>query len=56
VDITSKNGCLLLNAGPKADGTICDEEVKILNEIGEWMAVNGGAVYGTHPWRVQEEG
>ena len=56
VDITSKNGCLLLNVGPKSDGTICDEEVKILNQIGEWMAVNGEAIYGTHPWRVQEEG
>lgn len=56
VDITSKNGCLLLNVGPKADGTICDEEVKMLEEIGEWIEVNGEAIYGTHPWRVQEEG
>ena len=56
VDIVSKNGCLLLNVGPKADGTICDEEIKIMEEIGEWMDVNGEAIYGTHPWRVQEEG
>lgn len=56
VDIVSKNGCLLLNVGPKADGTICDEEIKIMEEIGEWMNVNGEAIYGTHPWRVQEEG
>ena len=56
VDIVSKNGCLLLNVGPKADGTICDEEINIMEEIGEWMDVNGEAIYGTHPWRVQEEG
>ena len=56
VDIVSKNGCLLLNVGPKADGTICEEEVKILEEIGEWMDVNGEAIYDSHPWRVQAEG
>ncbi len=56
VDIVSKNGCLLLNVGPKADGTICEEEVKILNEIGEWLNINGEAIYDTQPWRVQEEG
>ena len=56
VDIVSKNGCLLLNVGPKADGSICDEEVEILEEIGEWMDVNGEAIYDTHPWRIQAEG
>ena len=56
VDIVSKNGCLLLNVGPKADGSICEEEVQILNEIGEWLDVNGEAIYDSHPWRVQAEG
>ena len=56
MDIVSKNGCLLLNVGPKADGTICDEEIQILEEIGAWMDVNGEAIYDTHPWRVQAEG
>ena len=56
VDIVAKNGCLLLNVGPKADGTICQEELDILKGIGDWMKVNGECIYGSQPWRVQEEG
>ena len=56
VDIVSKNGALLLNVGPKADGTIAPEEVSILKEIGEWLKVNGEAVYGAGMWREYGEG
>lgn len=56
VDIVSKNGNLLLNIGPKADGTIPEEDEKILLEIGEWMKVNGEAIYGSHVWRKYGEG
>lgn len=56
VDIVSKNGCLLLNVGPRADGTISDEDTAVLLEIGDWMAVNGEAVYGTRVWRTSGEG
>jgi alpha-L-fucosidase len=56
VDIVSKNGALLLNIGPKPDGTIPEPEQKILLEIGRWLRVNGEAVYGTRPWRVYGEG
>lgn len=56
VDIVSKNGCLLLNVGPRADGTITKEDTNILLTIGEWMEKNGEAVYGSRPWRVSAEG
>lgn len=56
VDIISKNGRLLLNIGPKADGTIPDEDRKILLEIGQWLKTNGEAIYGAKLWRKSEEG
>ncbi|HPD29197.1 MAG TPA: alpha-L-fucosidase [Phycisphaerae bacterium] len=56
VDIVSKNGALLLNIGPKPDGTIPEAEEKILLEIGRWLEINGEAVYGTRPWKVYGEG
>ena len=56
VDIVSKNGRLLLNIGPKADGSIPEEDRNILLKIGEWMKVNGEAVYGAKMWRKSAEG
>ena len=56
VDIVSKNGALLLNIGPRSDGTIPEPEQEILLEIGRWLAINGEAIYGTRPWKVFGEG
>lgn len=52
IEVFSKNGCYMLNVGPKADGTICDEEKAVLLEIGKWMKKNGEAVYGSYPFEV----
>ena len=55
-DIVSKNGCMLLNVGPKKDGTIPQDQVDVLLEMGEWLDLNGEAIYGTRPWEVFGEG
>jgi alpha-L-fucosidase len=56
VDIVSKNGCLLLNIGPRADGTIPNEAQDILLAMGRWLRVNGQAIYKTRPWKISGEG
>ena len=56
LDVVSKNGNLLLNIGPKPDGTIAEPEAAMLEAIGHWLAVNGEAIYGTVPYLVPGEG
>jgi alpha-L-fucosidase len=56
VDVVSKNGNLLLNVGPKSDGTIPAEARDILLQMGAWLRTNGEAIYGSRPWILYGEG
>ena len=56
VDVVSKNGSLLLNIGPKSDGTITEEESSVLLDTGRWLVRNGEAIYGVMPWHFSGEG
>ncbi len=56
VECISKNGNMLLNVGPKGDGSIPDKDRDILLEIGAWMKRNEEAIYGSRPWKIDSEG
>jgi alpha-L-fucosidase len=56
IDIVSKNGVLLLNISPKADGTIPEDQRQVLLEMGAWLDRYGEAIYGTRPWYTFGEG
>jgi alpha-L-fucosidase len=56
IDIVSKNGNLLLNIGPRSDGTIPEEVQQVLRNVGSWLKINGDAIYGTSPWTIYGEG
>jgi len=54
IDIVSKNGNLLLNVGPMADGTVPELQKTAILGLGKWLKINGEAIYGTRPWKRAE--
>jgi len=56
IDIVSKNGVLLLNISPKADGSIPDDQKQVLLDMGDWLDKYGEAIYETRPWYTFGEG
>lgn len=56
LSIVANNGNMLLGVAPKGDGTIDAQQRRIVEEIGDWLRVNGEAVYCTRPWLVAREG
>ncbi|MDI3404207.1 alpha-L-fucosidase [Streptomyces cavernicola] len=51
LDTVAKNGNLLINVGPRADGSLPEDQVERLRQLGDWLTVNSSAIHGSRPWR-----
>lgn len=56
VDAISKNGVVMMNLAQKGDGTLPEDQIKILRAFGDWIYINGDGIYNTRPWKVYGEG
>jgi alpha-L-fucosidase len=56
IDIVSKNGNLMLSIPVRGEGTIDDDELKVVEGLAEWIAPNGEGIFATRPWKVYGEG
>jgi len=55
IEVVSRNGNFLINIGPKADGTLVPEQVDRLKAMGDWLKINGEAIYGSRYWKVNQQ-
>ena len=55
-EIVSKGGNYMLNIGPNASGEVPQESIDNLRAVGNWLAINGEAIYNTRKWKVTHEG
>ena len=55
IEVISRNGNFLINIGPKADGTIPAPQVERLRAMGDWLRINGAAIYGSRYWKVSDQ-
>ncbi|MDF7801307.1 alpha-L-fucosidase [Pontiellaceae bacterium B1224] len=55
IEVISRNGNFLVNIGPQADGTIPEPQVERLRAMGDWLKINGDAIYGSRYWKVCDQ-
>lgn len=56
IDLVSKNGNLVLNIGPRKDGSISEEETAILSVLSKWISEHSQAIFDSQTWQVFGEG
>jgi len=54
--VVAKNGCLLLSVPVRGDGTIDEEERKIVEGVASWTGRYGEAIFASRPWALSGEG